>query len=375
MYITQRARLTANSAFKLTPEEGNAILARAYGFQHYDNIEGKMSEPIPGLHIIHEPGEILAKDPAHQMIEFVRMATNLSIPGLPNVTKGLSPKSLVACMFNFTNFDALVAYARSEPLDPHSADLGMLEQFEQRHGVKAPGQFLFGRSYNQHTYVIREDAAAFQHYLDQELCLTNLSDLQVALVRTNSDADRRINQYMQNHVVLKGPLRENQSSLIMGAREEGSHLAISIIPDQEYTLEQIVAAHLACLSRNAPKGRSLIIDGVRLNPDPQTIEAGLQLAALRKINVVIAHSSPDVGLWSKMESRLVFGFDVNMEITESDELNLVLTQASTYTGQAGKKLLFIYHTTAGGTRYTAMDLTSDDVASNVVRRIFGKRLA
>ena len=83
MYNTQRARLAANKAFKLTPEEGNAILARAYGYSSFDSISGVMGEPVPGLHIIHTPAEILAKDPAHQMIEFVRMATNLSLPGLP----------------------------------------------------------------------------------------------------------------------------------------------------------------------------------------------------------------------------------------------------------------------------------------------------
>lgn len=374
MYNTQRARLTANQAFKLTPEEGNAILARAYGYSSFDSITGVMGEPVPGLHIIHTPEEILAKDPAHQMIEFVRMATNLSLPGLPVVTKGLQPRALVACMFNFNNFDALVAYARSEKIDPHSADMDMLTKFEQRHGIKASGQILCGRQYYGHTYVVRQDAEAFSHYLDQELCLTNREGLQVVLVRTRADADRRINNYSREHTVLSGELRENQGSLLLGSRAKGSTLAVSIIPDREYTLEQLVAAHFSALIDKSPKGRSLIVDGVRLRKDSESIRAGLTLAQLRDINVVIIEDTPNAELWGLSETRLVFGFDINLSITKSDELNLVLTQAATYVGQQGNKLLFLYHTSAGGTRYTAMDLTPDTIATNVVRRVFGARL-
>ncbi len=374
MYNTQRARLTANKAFKLTPEEGNAILARAYGYSSFDSISGVMGEPVPGLHIIHTPAEILAKDPAHQMIEFVRMATNLSLPGLPVVTKGLAPRDLVACMFNFTNFDALVGYARSEQIDPHSGDMAMLSKFEQRHGIKASGQILCGRKYHGHTYVVRQDTEAFSHYLDQELCLTNREGLQVVLVRTRPDADRRINNYSREHTVLTGALRENQGSLLLGSRAKGSTLAISILPDREYTLEQLVAAHFSALIDKSPSGRSLIIDGMRLRKDSESLRAGFTLAQQRDINIVIIEAEPSAELWGMAETRLVFGFDIDLTITESAELNLVLTQAATYVGQQGQKLLFVYHTTAGGTRYTAMDLTPDTIATNVVRRVFGARL-
>lgn len=373
MYLAQRARLIANKDFNLTAVEADAIVARAYGFKTYSNGDGAMGEPVPGLHIIHTPAEILAKDPAHQMIEFLRMATNLSLPGLPVVTKGIRPKHLVACMFNFTNFDALVAYAKSEPMNPHSADMDMLQLFEKRHGIKASAQILFGRSYDRSTYVIRTDADAFSHYLDQELCLTKLDGLQVALVRVDRGADKRINLYSSTHVVIAGELQENQSSLILGGRGKDSHLAISIVPDKEYTLEQVVAPHVAALSKNSPKGRSLIIDGLQISNDKASFEAGIKLAQDHQINLVIASNEPNADIWTKFESRLVFGFDTGLTITPSSELNLVLTQSSTYVGRNGQKLLFVYHTTTGGTRYTAMDLTPDAVAANIVRRVFGAR--
>ena len=371
MYQTQRARLTAHPQLKLTPEQGNAILARAYAHESYDSLDDKLTGPIPGLQAISTPVELLKMEPAQQLTEFVRMATNLSMPGLPNVTGGRDPRSLVACMYNFSNFDALVSYARSEPLDPHSADPGMLARFERRHGMKGSGEYLFGRGYDRHTYILRKDQDAFEHFIDQELSLTNLAGLQVVVVRTNPLGDRRLNGLVRNHVVLKGPLQEHQSSLILGARKPGSHIAVSLVPDVEYPLEQLVAAHLACLSRDAGGGRALILDGVRLVGDDESLQAGLKLAALRKINLVIAQNEPDVRLWNMSEARLIFSVDRAMSGEGSLELTLALTQASTYLGRASSKLLYIYHTDKVGVRFTATDLISDGISRNIISRVFG----
>ncbi|ORE41794.1 hypothetical protein BKN49_20640 [Pseudomonas aeruginosa] len=371
MYQTQRARLTAHPGFKLTPEQGNAILARAYAHESYDSLDDKLIGPIQGLQPISKPSELLTKDPSQQLTEFVRMATNLSIPGLPNVTGGRDPRALVACMYNFTNFDALIAYARSEPVDPHSADPTMLAKFERRHGIKAPGEYLFGRGYDRHTYVLRQDKETFEHFIDQELSLTNLSGLQVVVVRTNPMGDRRLSGLVRDLVVLKGPLQEHQSSLILGARKSDSHIAVSLIPDVEYTLEQLVAAHLASLSRDAAGGRTLILDGVRLAGDDESLQAGLKLAALRKINLVIAQDAPDVRLWNMAEARLIFSVDRAMSGEGSLELTLALTQASTYLSRASNKLLYIYHTDREGVRFTAMDLVSGNVSRNIISRVFG----
>lgn len=371
MYQTQRARLTAHPDFKLTPEQGNAILARAYAHESYDSLDDKLIGPVQGLQAISTPAELLKKEPAQQLTEFVRMATNLSLPGLPDVTRGKSPRDLVACMYNFTNFDALVAYARSEPLDPHSADPAMLAKFERRHGIKGAGEYLFGRGYDRHTYVLRKDQETFEHFIDQELSLTNLAGLQIVVVRTNPKGDRRLSGLVRDHVVLKGPLQEHQSSMIIGARKAGSHIAVSLVPDEEYSLEQLVAAHLAALSRDAAGGRALILDGVRLAGDDESLQAGLKLAALRKVNLVIAQAEPDVRLWNLAEARLIFGVDRSMSGEGSLELTLALTQASTYLGRPSSKLLYIYHTDKVGVRFTATDLVSGDVSRNIISRVFG----
>lgn len=375
MYKTQRQRLTTTMALGIGPAEADAIIARAYGFKSFNYDLGVMTDPIAGLHMINEPSELLKRDPEHQKVEFIRMYMNLSLPGLASVTKGIDAKRLIETMFNFSNFNALITYAKSDPVDPHSADMAMLRKFEQRYGMKAPAQVLFGRAYGNHTYVIRDSFDAFQHYLDQELCMTNLSGVQVAIVRSNPDADKRLNLMATQPIVVRGELLENQSSLILGARTDESHFSLSIVPDRTYPLEQIVSTHLSCLSRGAPHGRSLIIDGVQLNSEPHAFDAGLKLAASRNVNVVIVGSKPDIRLWNMMETRLVFGFDQHkIEGSELSGMDLVLAQAATYVGRSGNKLTFVQHTEMGGTRYTAMDLTSEAVASNVVRRIFRRKL-
>jgi hypothetical protein len=136
-------------------------------------------------------------------------------------------------------------------------------------------------------------------------------------------------------------------------------------------LEQLVAAHLASLSRDAAGGRTLILDGVRLAGDDESLQAGLKLAALRKINLVIAQDAPDVRLWNMAESRLIFSVDRAMSGEGSLELTLALTQASTYLSRTSSKLLYIYHTDREGVRFTAMDLVSGNVSRNIISRVFG----
>jgi len=137
-------------------------------------------------------------------------------------------------------------------------------------------------------------------------------------------------------------------------------------------LEQLVAAHLASLSRDAAGGRTLILDGVRLAGDDESLQAGLKLAALRKINLVIAQDAPDVRLWNMAESRLIFSVDRAMSGEGSLELTLALTQRVYLPSpRASSKLLYIYHTDREGVRFTAMDLVSGNVSRNIISRVFG----
>lgn len=375
MYKTQRARLVSKTVFGFRPEQANDVVARAYGFSKYDNTTGQFGAPIPGLHIIPTPVEILKSEPTNQMLTMVRMTLNLTLPGPPNVLNGNDGRDLVATMFGFSNFDALSQYARLNPVNPHSADMAELEKFKARYGFKPMAQVLMGRHYAGGTLILSTDAEETSQFIDKELHSIDLAKLQVAIVRCDKAGDARLNMTMRNHTVIRDVLSENFSSKILGARDPRSNLTVSIVPNKVYTLEQVVASHVSALGKHSGEGRSLIIDGLELSADRDSIDAGIRLAKSHNINVVITQGNPDPYLWSQLSTRLIFGFDVDIIETESVALNTVLTLASPFIGRVDDRLQYVYHSDDEGCNYTAASLALETQKSNVMSRIFGRRLA
>ncbi|MGE8066144.1 hypothetical protein [Pseudomonas sp. NPDC089569] len=376
MYKEQRERLVANKALGLTGDQATSIVARAYGYTSIDLKQDQLVDPINGLMKIKTPAEIKAiPDRALQMMEFLRMSQNMVAPGMPDILTGHPQGSLIAIMWGFSNFDALKSYAMSDKIDPTSTDPRELARFKARTGFIAPSQYLLGRDYTGNTLIIHTESHETSQWIDQEICLNNLADLQVAVVRCNADGDDYINRFNKNHDVFRQPLAENHSSYLLGARRENpqNRLAVSIIPNQTYTLEHLVAAHYSALGENAVRGRSLIIDRVPLVRDLESITAGLRLARSMGLNLVYVTDSPDENLWQRFESRLIFGFKRHMDLSTSEEMNTALLYASPFIGLKGHNLHLVFNSTESGSLYTIVQLVPDVApkGAQLMKRIFG----
>ncbi|MDF9779231.1 hypothetical protein [Pseudomonas baetica] len=219
MYKEQQERLVATKALGLTADQATSIVARAYGYESIDLQEDQLVDPVNGLMKIKTPEEIRAiPDRALQMMEFLRMSQNMVAPGIPDILAGHPQGTLIAVMWGFSNFDALKNYAMSDKIDPTSTDPKELARFKARTGFIPPSQYLLGRDYSGNTLIIHTEAHETSQWIDQEICLNNLADLQVAVVRCNSDGDDYINRFNKNHDVFRQPLAENHSSYLLGAR-------------------------------------------------------------------------------------------------------------------------------------------------------------
>lgn len=376
MYTEQRDRLIAQKALGLTGDQATSIVARAYGYETLDLNNDQLVGPVNGLMKISSPVEIRAiPDRALQMVEFIRMSQNMVSPGIPNVLEGHPQGTLIAIMWGFSNFDALKAYAIADKIDPTSTDPKELARFKGRTGFIPPSQYLLGRDYSGHTLIIHTDADQTSQWIDQEICLNNLSDLQVAVVRCRQDGDSYLNRYSKNHDVFRQPLTENYSSYLLGARKGKTQggLAVSLIPNQTYTLEHLVAAHYSALGENSVRGRSLIIDRVPLARDHESITAGLKLAKSIALNLVFVTDQPDEFLWERLESRLIFGFKRNMELSTSMEMNNALLYATPFVGLKGHNLQLVFNSSESGSRYTVVQLVPDDAPkeAQILKRLFG----
>lgn len=376
MYVEQRDRLLANLALGLSKAKANSIVARAYGYTELEDAKDALASPINGLQKVKTPADIKALgDNVLQMMEFVRMAQNLVAPKLPNVTNGVPQGVMIATMWGFPNFEALKAYARQDKIDPTSTDPVEMARFKRRTNFIPPSQYLLGRDYSGSTLIIHTNPAETSQWIDQELCLNHLDDLQVAVVRCSPDGDDYINRYSRHHVVLRQSLSEEHSSFILGARQanNAARLAVSIVPSRTYTLEELVAAHYASLGELSPRGRSLIIDRVSLSLETDSLDAGMKLAHGMGLNLVLVTATPTADLWPRFDSRLIFGFDRTLPLSGNSEMNSALIFATPFVGLKRHNLQLVYHSTATGPVYGTVQLVPDEKpkGAKLFKRIFG----
>lgn len=376
MYKQQRDRLVENRALGLTKEQANKIVGRAYGCTGVDDKNDALTGPIDGLMRVKSPSEIKAiPDNTLQMMEFLRMAQNMSVPGLDNVMEGHPQGTLIATMWGFSNFEALKTYARQDSIDPTSSDPKEMARFKTRTGFYPPSQYLLGRDYIGNTLVIHTKPEETSQWIDQEICLNNLDDLQVAMVRCDPAGDDYINRYSKHHDVFRQALSEDYSSYLLGARtaKPKNHLSLSILPSRTYTLEELVAAHHAALSGSGSRGRTLIIDRVPVALEQTSFMAGITLAKGIGLNLVYVTDKPDGFVWEQFESRLIFGFDRNMLRPDNAEMTETLLFASAFMGMKKQNLQLAYNSTATGNIYGVVQIVprTEPKGAQVLRRIFG----
>lgn len=379
MYKEQWQRLVAQKALGLSADEANIIVARAYGYTKLDVEADKLVDPINGLQVIKEPSTIKAiPDRSLQMMEFLRMATNMDPlqHSLPDVRKGHPQGTLIATMWGFSSFDALKTYARQDKIDPTSQDPSEMARFKTRTGFIPPSQYLLGRDYVGNTLIIHNEPIQISQWIDQEICLNRLDDLQIAVVRSNPDGDNYLNRYSRDHDVFRKDISEDHSSYILGERlkNPGHRLAVSIVPNKTYTLEQLVAAHYSALSEGIARGRTLIVDRIPLARDDESIKAGLKLAKSVGINVVVTIAHPDPTLWDKFESRVIFGFERSMPVTGNQQMDEALAASSPFIGRKNDNLQLAYHSNPTGVVYSIVQLVPETKpeGATLFKRIFGR---
>ena len=373
MYKKQFNRLTDFWPVNATEEQAAEMIARAYGYEIYDHIANTFQGRMAGYQAIKDPDVILGLDNHHQMMEFVRMTLNLDLPGPKDVRGGHDARLIIATMWGFSNFDALVEYVKSDPVDPNSTDLAMLEKFKTRFGYPAPIQTILGRNYAAHTLIVHNDSSLVARFIDQELSLNPLSDTRVAIVRTDAGGDAWLNNHVKGMTVHRTELSESHSSALLADTGKDHRLFMSILPPQSYRLAALVAAHIDVLQLYSTAGRALIIDGPDIEHDPADFSVAFRMAATHGIHLVIVRPKPEAELWNRVESRMVFGLPIGLE--QSDlQMDAVLVASAPYVGLKNGKMQHVYHSEASGVRYAAMELIPDEKpAPNVFSAIFGSR--
>jgi hypothetical protein len=372
MYQIQHHRLVSNLALNLTADQASLIIARAYARESYDPVSDTFGAILPGYQQVRAPSEILKEDVQNQMMDFIRMGLNVGL-SKPDVRHGLSEKTLISVMWGFSNFDALVKYVQSDPVDPASKDLAMLAKFKNRYGYPSAIQLILGRGYFGNTLIIQPDVLLASRYIDQELALNPKEGTRVALVRTRRDGDTWLNQHLSRTMkVYRGALVENLSSLLKGSATTDTDTFLSILPERKYTLSSLVASHIDALTSGSPDGRSLIIDGVPLEITSTDLDHAFTLAKNYKINVVVSILAPDTTMWSRFESRLIFDFDRATPLTNTP-MDQVLHETSLFTGIKRGRFQYVFYSEEAGVRYATMDLIPDDnQPKNVVSSLFSR---
>ncbi len=373
MYQKQFNRLIQSGSVIATQEQARAMVARAYGFESYDPEANLFGSRMAGYQQIKEPAKILDLDNQHQMIEFIRMALNLDLPGPKDVRKGHDARLIVATMWGFSNFDSLLEYVKSDPVDPNSTDIEMLNKFRVRFGYPAPIQTILGRQHSGHTLIVYDDSLVVSRFIDQEIALNPLENTRVAVVRTRKDGDAWLNQNTSRVKVYRGELTESHSSVLLASAGKESRLFLSLLPETKYNLAALVAAHLDVLQPYSVEGRALIIDGVDLRIDNADLDVAFKMATNMGIHLVITRPVPEADLWNRVESRMVFGLPSGLE--QSDlQMDAVLVASAPYVGLKHGKMQHVHHSEATGVRYAAMEFIPDSKpAPNVLSAIFGAK--
>ena len=358
MHDQQVARLIAKYPLDFNTEQAAQAVARAYGYRKLDLSTLKLSDPVNGLTSIKDYKEMLALDPVHQLMEFMRMALNLSLSANEDVRRGVPERVIVATMMGFSNFDALLTYARSDPVDPNTTNKAMLAKFQARYGYYAPIQYVLGRYIHDHCLIIQPDAAKAQRFVDQEVTLNPLDQTKVVIFRDQQDGADWLSIMSQSTTVYRGAITDAyaaQSAKIMGK----ANVLVSIVPKQRYSLLDLVKAHEGILGTDSPDGRALIVDVQSLNLDPQNLDEAFALATEKGIHTVVIVREPNAELWKRTGIRLIFGYPLDIKETYLD-MDKYIGYSSTYVGFKRGKMQYLYQSDQTGARFGAMDLIPDD---------------
>ncbi|MFL1449384.1 hypothetical protein ACI77O_13385 [Pseudomonas tritici] len=369
MFEIQVARLTASHPNAFNTQQACEAVARTYGYEKLNLSTGELSGFISGLQPVKSHKEMLSLDPVHQLMEFMRMALNLSLSSLQDkhdgaegvikdVRRGVPERVIVASMMGFSNFDALLNYARSDPVDPNTTNKEMLKKFQVRFGYYAPIQYVLGRYIHEHTLIIQPDDALAQRFVDQEVILNPLNNTKVAIVRDAADGGDRLSLMAPGTVIKRSSLGANYSAASVKALGKGN-VFVSILPSKTYSLLELVQSHADLLTTNSPDGRALIVQVQAINLDTADLDAAFTLANAKSIHVVVIVKQPDAELWKRTGIRLIFGFAKDVRETYL-EMDTFIGYSATYVGFKRGKMQYLYQSENTGPRFGAMDLIPDD---------------
>jgi hypothetical protein len=358
MLDTQVARLAAKFPTEFNRDQAALVVARAYGYRKLDLETLNLSNPYPGLQFVKPYSEILKLDPVHQLMEFMRMALNLSLSNNEDVRRGVPERNIVAAMMGFSNFDALINYAKSEPVDPNTTDRAMLARFETRYGYYAPIQYVLGRYIHEHCLIIQPDAPKAQRFVDQELTLNPMEGTKVAVLRDDPHGADWLSLMTKSTPTHTGPFDSSYAASASKSMGKQTFL-ISILPASTYSLNQLVKAHVDLLTKDAPDGRALIVDGLKLDLDIQDLDAAFSLATANAIHLVVIVREPNAELWKRTGIHLIFGFDPDIQESYL-EMDRFIGYSAPYVGFKRGKMQYLYQSQKSGARFGAMDLIPDD---------------
>ncbi|MCF5371278.1 hypothetical protein [Pseudomonas syringae] len=358
MFDTQVARLMASYPIEFNRESASNAVARAYGYRQLDMQAIELSDPYPGLQFVKAYQDMLKLDPVHQLMEFMRMALNLSLSHRDEVRQGIPERNIVAAMMGFSNFDALITYSRSEPVDPNTTDRSMLAKFKVRYAYYAPIQYVLGRYIYEHCFIIQPDTVKARRFIDQELTLNPLQKTKVVVLRDDSSGADWLSIMSKSTATYSGRLDDaydKNAAKALGKTE----VLVSLLPAEEYLLSNLVKAHVDLLVRDSPEGRALIVDGLKLSFDTQDLDDAFALATAQGIHIVVVAREPNAEIWKRTGIHLIFGFDQNMKESYPD-MDKYIGYASTYVGFKRGKMQYLYQSEESGPRFAAMDLIPDD---------------
>lgn len=358
MLDKQVARLKAKYPQEFTTEQATMAVARAYGYRKLDLHTLELSDKVAGLQYVRPYGEILKEDVHHQVMDFMRMALNLSLSASEDVRQGVPERFIVAAMCGFSNFDALMNYARSDPLDPNTTDRVMLAKFKERYGYYSPIQYVLGRYIHEHCLIMQPDPEKAQRFIDQEITLNPLAGTRVAIIRDDPQGANWLSVMARNTAIYKGSLDRGYGAAAAAKLGKG-HVLVSLVPKATYRLSELVELNAPLLSVDAPDGRTLIVDVADLSLDTADLDKAFALANEKSIHVVVIVRQPNAELWKRVGIRVIFGFDKDIQESYLD-MDKYIGYSAPYVGYKRGKMQYLYQSEESGARFGAMDLIPDD---------------
>lgn len=367
MITPQIERLIKAYPSHFNRESATKAVARAYGYHNLNQDTGELSDPVAGLQQVRPYDEFLHKDPTHQVIDLMRMALNLGLPDTVDFRQGIEEKTIVSTMIGFANFDSIINYARSDILDPNTTDKDVLARFEYRYGYKAPIQYLLGLYTAAGTLVIQPDTHLAHRIIDQEIGLNPLEMLKVVVLRTDPDGDKGLIATQSRNVAShRGQIDPEYGQSLYSAMGD-KPVAVSMVPDEEYSLHALVSAHLGVLDDTDGKsGHTLIIDQLQLKENAEDHRAAFALAKGNNIHLVVMVNEPNADLWLHATVKLIFGF-TDWDTETLLDMDKYLAYAAPYVGFYNGKMQYLYVSEESGPRYGAMDYIPDEPQAKTLK--------